>query len=679
MERLGKIVSALLLGVLVLFASSASAASFQNDYDAIEQTVQSVLMLGLFDENEEIVGNGSGFVAFNSNTLVTNYHVIDEAAKICAVSDNGKDLYPITRVLAANIKKDIAILEFYTYDNAPVLQPLKLFPGGKLHRGEPMVVVGSPQFITNEVTKGDISALYDEDGVPIIQFTAPVSHGSSGGPLFNDQGEVIGITRSTITDNQNTNQAIHISEVIQLYKTREGADIIRFSWEDLPVHTPTATSKPTLKLTPTPTAASMPTPKPELGTVNDIRVSIGKTGIVLHWDAVRNTEQYKIFRSDNESSNFSLVGTAAYSTFLDKETKPGGTYYYRIVCVNGTAESQISNAVKVVAPSATPKPPLTPPVNVKGSAGTEGILVTWDAAPYAKTYHVFRSFNSGEFAFFGQTSSTRYLDKGATEPGVFSYKIISSDGTSLSDDPKDILKISSYYKISESLKAPSNFKAKAGGTAVTLAWTKAKNVKEYRIYRSTASTGPYMQVTAVSATKFTDKNVKRGNTYYYKIRSIDGANVSETSEPVKAEMPKPTPTPKPTKTPRPTPTPYREPANPIDFLSSYVERYQGDPYINLGIKNISGKKTIDGFTIVFYCEDVYEEKIKYNGNGDIYSTYTYTKTIKPGKSIMAGYVQVEGYKNAKYVYVAVTKFHTTDGNTVTIPESQWDYYYYTFD
>ncbi len=52
MEKLRKNVCALLLAVLVLFTSSASSSSFQNDYDAIEQTVQSVLMLGLLDENE---------------------------------------------------------------------------------------------------------------------------------------------------------------------------------------------------------------------------------------------------------------------------------------------------------------------------------------------------------------------------------------------------------------------------------------------------------------------------------------------------------------------------------------------------------------------------------------------------------------------------------------------------
>jgi fibronectin type 3 domain-containing protein len=552
MERLRKIACALLLAVLVMVASSASASSFQTDYDAIEQTVQSVLMLGLMDENKEFYGNGSGFVAFDSNTLVTNYHVIDGAAEIWAVSDNSKDVYPITRVIAANKEKDIAILEFYIYDDAPILTPLKLSSGGKLRRGEPVVVIGSPQFITNEVTKGDISALYDDNGVPVIQFTAPVSHGSSGGPLFNDRGEVIGITRSTITNNQNTNLAIDISEVIQLFKTREGAGIIRFSWEDSPVRTPMATPKPAAKPTSTPTAKPVSTPAPELETVNDIRVSIDKTGIILQWDPVKHIEQYKVYRSDNESSNFSLIVTVAYSsTFHDKEIKPGNTYYYKIVCENGTAVSQMSKAVKAVVPNATPRPPLAPPSNVNGSAGTEGITITWDAVPYATIYQVYRSVDSGEFVLLEQTLSTRCLDKGAIEPGVYSYKIKSSDGTSLSCDPAEILEISSCYKISESLPAPGNFKALATGTAVTLIWSKVKNAKEYTIYRSTVSAGPYKALAAVTASKYTDKDVKRGCTYYYKIRSMDGTNVSVTSEPIHAVMPEPTPTPKPTKTPKP--------------------------------------------------------------------------------------------------------------------------------
>jgi hypothetical protein len=593
MERFRKTVCALLVAVLVLFSASACASSFQNDYEAIEKTVQSVLMLGLLDESEEFVGNGSGFVAFNSNTLVTNYHVIDGAAEIWAISDNGKDLYPITRVLATNKEKDIAILEFFTYDDTPVLTPLKLFSGGKLRRGEPVVVIGSPQFITNEVTKGNISALYDDDGVPIIQFTAPVSPGSSGGPLFNDQGEVIGITRSTISNNQNTNQAIDIGEVMQLYQTREGAGIIRFPWDGMPIQTPTDTQRPTVKPTSRPTETLKPKPTPE--------------------------------------------------------------------------------------PSATPRPPLAPPENVKGSAGTQGITITWDAVPDAQIYQVYRSVHSGEFAFLEQTLTTQYLDKGAVEPGIYSYKIKSSIGISLSFDASDAIEVASYYNISAALTAPRNFKAKAGGADVTLTWSLAKNAKEYMICRSSASTGPYTNLAIVTANEYTDKDVKRGSTYYYKIRSLDGCNVSEALKPIRAVMPKPTPTPKPTKTPRPTPTPYREPANPIAFESSYVERYKGDPNINLGIKNISGKKTIDGFTIVFYCKDVYEENIKYKGDGDIYSNYTYTKTIKPGKSIMAGYVQVEGFSNAKYVYVAVEKFHTTDGNTVTIPESQWEFCYYTLD
>ena len=500
---------------------------------------------------------------------MTNYHVIDKAAEIWAVSDNGKDYYPITRVLAANEKKDIAILEFYTYDDAPVLEPLKLFPGGKLRRGEPVVVIGSPQFITNEVTKGDISALYDDDGVPIIQFTAPVSHGSSGGPLFNDSGEVIGITRSTITDNQNTNQAIDISEVIQLFKTREGAGIIRFPWEDLSGHTSAAALRPAAKPTPTTTAMSAPTlapsmvpsatPRTPMTPPSNVKGSAGIDGITITWDAVPYANIYQVYRSFN-SGEFVLVEQTLSTRYLDKGAIEPGVYSYKIKSSDGASLSKDTADIHEVSsyynipeslpapslvPSATPRPPLTPPVSVKGSAGIEGITITWDAVPYANIYQVYRSVNSGEFVLLEQTLSTRYLDKGAIEPGVYSYKIKSSDGASLSKDTADIHEVSSYYKISESLPAPSNFKAKAGGTAVTLTWSKVKNAKEYAIYRSTTSTGTYIELATVTASKYTDKDVKRGYTYYYKIRSMYGANVSETSEAVKAEMPKPTPTPKP--------------------------------------------------------------------------------------------------------------------------------------
>ena len=66
---------------------------------------------------------------------------------------------------------------------------------------------------------GNVSAVFTEDNVDWIQTTAPISHGSSGGALFNEAGKVIGITSAFRTDGQNLNFAINISEVVKLYQS----------------------------------------------------------------------------------------------------------------------------------------------------------------------------------------------------------------------------------------------------------------------------------------------------------------------------------------------------------------------------------------------------------------------------------------------------------------------------
>ncbi len=668
MQKLRTYISACLLAVMVLFSLAANAASFQTDYDAIEQTVQSVLMLGLIDENEEFVGNGSGFVAFNSSTLVTNYHVIDGAAEIWAVSDDRKALYVITKVLAASKEKDVAILEFYTGTQAPVLAPLKLSSGGGLRRGEPVVVIGSPQFITNEVTKGDISALYDDDGVPTIQFTAPVSPGSSGGPLLNDRGEVIGITRSTITSNQNTNRAIDISEVIALFSTREGADIIQYPWAYLSPSAPAEAPVPTIvpaAVAPgmAPNAAQSPTAVPDM------------------------------------------------------------------------------TAAPILSPDSAAS------ISISATAGQSGITLRWGVTPQQQSFSIYRITGSGEAERIGTTTSNQYVDKSAIEPGVYRYELRAS-GDDLSAPPAARIEVTSYYVLSDTLSSPRNFKVRAGEKRVSITWSKARYAKEYRIYRASSIEGPYMQVATVSDTAYNDKYARSGMTYYYTIRSVEGANVSETAKPGVAHMPgstpsrKPAPTPSPSGKPLHTPAPIRlpmpiktaapasvpaptstpapaimpaattapmpvdtpapastpvptaapmptntpvpaktpalrgEPANPIKFVDGELQWQKGDPHVKLFIQNISKKKTIDAFTLVFYCKDANGQKLLPKGSGEIFLRHAYTITIAPGERIMTGDVQLEGLPQAGTVHFAVAEFHVSNGDTVVIPESQWHFYHY---
>jgi len=202
-----------------LCVSAAYATSFKDDLDAIDQAAKSVLTLFVYDKNGEYLGSGSGFVAFDNYTLVTNYHVMEGTAEIYETSDSGNQ-YIISKVIVADEQKDIALLEFFS----PIdLKPLVLEEGTKPRRAEPVVTIGSPHGITNSVTMGNVSAIFQDEFGTMITFSAPISPGSSGGALFNNNGRVIGITTAARRDSQNINIAVDISEVIKLYEENKNA------------------------------------------------------------------------------------------------------------------------------------------------------------------------------------------------------------------------------------------------------------------------------------------------------------------------------------------------------------------------------------------------------------------------------------------------------------------------
>lgn len=195
---------------------------FSGDIDAIDRAAKSVLMLEVFDENDQLFATGSGFVAFDNSTLVTNYHVVEDSSWIRANSDDGYQ-YTVTKIYVADEEKDIAICGF---ERATDLVPLEFHEGEELKRAQPVVAIGSPKGIKNLVSLGNISALYEEWGVQWIQFTAPISSGSSGGALFDDEGRIIGVTSATYNDEmaQNINYAVHYDEVLNLYAHWDGVE-----------------------------------------------------------------------------------------------------------------------------------------------------------------------------------------------------------------------------------------------------------------------------------------------------------------------------------------------------------------------------------------------------------------------------------------------------------------------
>ena len=181
---------------------------FSNDPDAVERAADSVFMLEVYDANRRMIATGSGFVIFQPSLLATNYHVIEEGAYLVAVGDD-MDQYVVDEVCAANKALDLAILRI----SGNAAAPLPYDASDDLKRAQTVVAIGSPAGLKNTVSVGNISAFFQQGGRDWIQFTAPISHGSSGGAVLNMFGELIGISTAGIDSGQNINLAVGYEDI----------------------------------------------------------------------------------------------------------------------------------------------------------------------------------------------------------------------------------------------------------------------------------------------------------------------------------------------------------------------------------------------------------------------------------------------------------------------------------
>lgn len=176
----------------------------------IEKIKDSVVMIETFDVAREPLATGSGFAAYNSNWIITNMHVIEEARFIDVITDDGERL-TVEGIVLYNKRDDLAILRI---DGE--LKPLTIGKTENLKVTDKITAIGSPKGERNTVSEGIISNI-DVKGE--IRITAPISHGSSGGVLLNEHYEVIGITNAGYDDAQNLNFAIDISLLESMYES----------------------------------------------------------------------------------------------------------------------------------------------------------------------------------------------------------------------------------------------------------------------------------------------------------------------------------------------------------------------------------------------------------------------------------------------------------------------------
>ncbi|MBR1814488.1 MAG: trypsin-like peptidase domain-containing protein [Lachnospiraceae bacterium] len=187
--------------------------AFSDNPPAMEEAACSVVMLEVIGQDGSRLAMGSGFVAYDPAVILTCAHVITNMKYVNITGENGV-AWRADTILAADRDKDIAILKISEEENIP---PLSI-SGDKPLRGEKTVAIGSQKGVLNLVTLGNVCGSVRLEETDWILFTSPVSPGSSGGPLLNNKGQVIGMIIGSYSDTQNLNLAVSVTEINQLYR-----------------------------------------------------------------------------------------------------------------------------------------------------------------------------------------------------------------------------------------------------------------------------------------------------------------------------------------------------------------------------------------------------------------------------------------------------------------------------
>ena len=204
MEHKNKLMWAqLLITLAVLLFCTVSTTPAQTVPEIAEKALAATVYLEMQDSNGLPLGFGSGFF-LKSNLIATNYHVIAGAASGTAKLVGKSTTYKIEGFTATNKYNDLVLLKVSTSD----IKPLPLGNSDAIKIGETVYVAGNPKGLEGTFSDGIISSRHGGHAKGRLQMTAPISPGSSGGPVLNRKGKVIGISSMILEGGQNLNFAI---------------------------------------------------------------------------------------------------------------------------------------------------------------------------------------------------------------------------------------------------------------------------------------------------------------------------------------------------------------------------------------------------------------------------------------------------------------------------------------
>jgi hypothetical protein len=195
---LSKIAAVGLLGL-----SANLPLNAQSSRDLARKTFPSVVLLVMQDSGGQPVSLGSGFFVADG-VLATNVHVVRGTSTGQAKLVGQAKTYSIDGVVGVDAGADLALLKV-SGAKAPALQ---IDESSDLAVGDVVYAVGNPEGLEGTFSQGIVSGIRDVGPDKLLQITAPISPGSSGGPIIDGRGHVVGVAVATFAEGQNLNFAV---------------------------------------------------------------------------------------------------------------------------------------------------------------------------------------------------------------------------------------------------------------------------------------------------------------------------------------------------------------------------------------------------------------------------------------------------------------------------------------
>ena len=195
--------------------------------------VDAVLTIVSYRSDGSALEQGSGFILSPDGLAGSNYHVLRGATKAVAQCCNGR-VFQIGTIDGIDLDKDLVTFQLYDPDTGTKphdLPSITLGTSASMSVGQKVIVIGSPQGLENTVSDGILSAVREYQSIRYLQITAPISPGSSGGPVLNANGQMIGVATMQLEQGQNLNFALAAEQVNPLLDQHLGIPLSEFPRE----------------------------------------------------------------------------------------------------------------------------------------------------------------------------------------------------------------------------------------------------------------------------------------------------------------------------------------------------------------------------------------------------------------------------------------------------------------